>query len=208
MNVRTIPRVAVDRWLRVLRVPVDTTVGVLNRSGNAETATLVVDQADAAVRRFAGRVLRDEELQQDAHRRELAVDERRRALELRTEAELKRSRADEEYRSGLEVANEQRAVAEARAEQEQARVHRERDEAVARQAKETQQRKRQVRAAEARAEHQIDEAEQHARLEELEARAEVLEEKEDALVAASEAQRLQDAASGVKAKRKNGKRED
>jgi hypothetical protein len=181
---------------------------VFTRDDRGEAAALAVDQVDAAVRRFAGRVLRDETLQNDAHRRELAVDERRRAIELRTEAELKRRRADEEYQSELEIADEQRAVAEARAEEKRTNIERERAAELERHAKETQRRKRQVRAAAAETEQHVDEAAQRARLEELDARAEVLEEKEDALVAASEADRLQDAASDLKAKRKNGKRKD
>ena len=99
MDVLTIPRTAVDRSIRILRLPIDTTVGLLDRDGEkSRTFVLAIDRADATVRRCTGRVLHDESLQRDADARGIAVEERQRALELRIEAELRRRRADAELR--------------------------------------------------------------------------------------------------------------
>ena len=112
MDVLAIPRTAVDTSLRVLRLPLDTTMAVFDREGGRRSAmTLVLDHADAALRGFAGRVLHDERLREDGRARSIAVDERRRALELRTEADSRREEADQELRGDLERAEAQRADA-------------------------------------------------------------------------------------------------
>ena len=123
MDVLAIPRTAVDTSLRVLRLPLDTTLAVFDRQGGRSSAmTLVLDHTDATLRGFAGRVLHDERLREDGRARSIAVDERRRALELRTEADSRREEADQELRGDLERAESRRAEARERAGQQQAQV--------------------------------------------------------------------------------------
>ena len=52
MNARTLPRTAVDGYLRLVRLPLDTAIGLLPGNGNgpAPAAKLAVDRADASVR--------------------------------------------------------------------------------------------------------------------------------------------------------------
>ena len=205
MDVLSIPRTAVDRSLRVVRLPLDATVAVLGReSDRGSAASVMLDQADAAVRRFAGRVLHDEPLQQDAEARNIATHERKRAHEMRAEAELRRRRADAEFRENLETADEGRADAERRADQRRTRIDEERQAESRRLAEQTEQRKAVSRKAADRAERNIDAREQQARLEQLEKESDVLDTKERSVTTASEAQRLQRAASEVKSKRKSG----
>src|SRR3712207_7187559 len=92
MNLRTIPRAAVGGYLKLLRLPVDTTLKALGRNGSGEVA---VDRADAALRDIAGTALGDQELKQDAKRRRTAADAREEAAELRAEAQRKAEEADE-----------------------------------------------------------------------------------------------------------------
>jgi hypothetical protein len=204
MDVLSIPRTAVDRSLRVLRLPVDTTISVLHRQGERDSSvSLMVDRADAAVRGLAGRVLRDDRLQQDAKARGIAVDERLRALELRTEAELREQRADEEFDDELDTAEDRRAEAAQRADEERARIEAEQQAERRQIAEQTERRKAASRKAAADTEQGIEAIEQRARLEQLEQEAEVLDAKEHAVTTSSEAQRLQQAASQAKTKRKS-----
>jgi colicin import membrane protein len=204
VNVKTIPRTAVDRSLQILRVPLDTTIGVLGRGGKGESVGVMVDQADAAVRQFAGRLLRDDEFQRDARLREEAAAERRRALELRAEAELERRRADTELHDELRSAEERREAAQQRAEEQHEQVEQERKVRTRQAAQATEQRKTAVRKTAARAEDKIEARGKKARLSELDEKADVLEAEANAATAKSEAQRLQRAASEVKATRKSG----
>jgi hypothetical protein len=205
MDVLSIPRTAVDRSLRVLRLPFDATVAVLHReSDRGSAASVMLDQADAAVRRFAGRVLHDELLRQDGEARGIAADERTRAHEMRAEADLRRRRADAQVEDTLETADERRAGAEQRVAEQRTRIDEEHQVESRHLAEQTEQRKAASRKAADRAERNIDAREQKARLEQLEQESDVLDTKKRSITTASEAQRLQRAASEVKSKRKSG----
>jgi hypothetical protein len=205
MDVLAIPRTAVDRSLRILRLPLDTTIGVLDREGDRAIAiTLVVDRADASVRRLAGRVLHDELLQRDAQARVTAVEERQSALDLRVEARLRRRRADAESRDDLEAADARRVEAERHADHERKRVEEERQAASRQRADQVEQRKVASRKAAERTERNIAARAQKARLEQLERDSAVLVVEEQSTTTTSEAQRLQRAASEAKSKRKSG----
>ena len=199
------PRRAVDRSLRVLRLPIDMTVGALDREGNkASAVTLGLDRADATVRRFAGRILHDETLQRDAQERGQAIEERERALHLRTEAALHRRRADAEFEDDLETAQAQRTAAEQRAAELRASVDERRRAESERLAEQTDQWRTANRDAADRTEQSINERAQEARLAQLEKEAEVLEAREESVTTRSEAQRLQSLASEVKNNRRGG----
>jgi hypothetical protein len=205
MDVLAIPRTAVDRSLRVARLPLDATVAVFGReSDRGFAAVVMLDRADAAVRRFAGRVLHDEPLQHDADARNIAAHERTRAHEMRAETELRRRRADAEFRETLETADEERADAERRADQRRTRIDEERLAESRHVTEQAEQRKAVSRKAADRAERNLDAREQKARLEQLEKESDVLNTKKHSVTTASEAQRLQRAASEVKSKRKSG----
>src|SRR5436190_246196 len=66
MNLRAIPRFAVDRYLKAARWPVDTTVALLGRNG---ATTSAIDRIDATFRAAAATALGDRELREDARRR-------------------------------------------------------------------------------------------------------------------------------------------
>src|SRR4051794_17072893 len=84
MEVRQVGRSAVDRWLRVARVPLDAVARFL--PGNEESgssATLFIDRADASLRATLGGLLHDDVMRDDAARRRAALAERVRAIEIR-----------------------------------------------------------------------------------------------------------------------------
>src|SRR5258706_4004552 len=105
MEVRDVRRAAIDRWLRVARLPFDTVARLLPADGGPRSAaTLVIDRADATVRAAVGGILHDDDLRADAFRRRAAADERERAMELRIAAEEKRRNADAQLADELEAA--------------------------------------------------------------------------------------------------------
>jgi len=203
MQVKTVRRAAIDRWLRMARLPFDTVAHLLPENpGPRDAASLVIDRADATVRAAVGGLLNDEELRDDGLRRRAAADERERAIELRGVAQEKKLVADQELAQELDGAARLREEAEIEAEK---RLRRTDEERAARE--------RQVRDAAAAQERVVEQARaerlaatekkaKRERLDVLEEEAGALDHEADALTAADEAQRLRDAASAAKATRK------
>jgi hypothetical protein len=189
---------AVDATLRVAKLPLDLALGALGQ----ESAQVVLDRADATVRTVAGTALRDDELLADAGRRREAAEERGRALRLRAEAELREQRGEEtaEQRREAAAARRRRATQKARTERKRAE---ERREGVTTEAARAEQRRRAAndRAA-AEAEDTIEARNRKTKLEQLDTEAEALGEREAALTARDEADRLAGAAAAAKAERK------
>ncbi len=117
MNARSISRTAVEGSLRLVRLPLDAAIGRLpgNGTGPRPTATLALDRADATLRAFAGTILGDSVLREDAHMRRAALKERERAQALRGEAQEKTEEADARLQERQDQAARQRAQAELRA---------------------------------------------------------------------------------------------
>jgi hypothetical protein len=204
MGLRDIPRSAVDGAVRLTRLPLDVAVSLLpgNGSGARPAAAIAVDRFDAALRDAAGMMLFDTELRDDATRRRVAADERARELRLRAEAAQRSARADERFSARVEDAEDRRTAAERRADDERAAAERRKQERKAAAARAAQARKAATRKAHAQAAEVIDEAADEVRLQQLKSEAMALEEREAALAAQAEAQRLQDEATKKKAARK------
>ena len=203
MEVRDVRRAAIDRWLRVARLPFDTVAHFLPADpGPRNAAMLAIDRADATVRAAVGGLLHDNDLRDDAFRRRAAADERERALELRGEAEERQRIADAELAQELEGAARLREDADREAQERRRRVDEERAE--------QQRRARETAVAQERAVEQAradrlavaDKKAKRERLEVLDEQADALDREVDALTATDEAQRLRDAASAAKAARK------
>jgi hypothetical protein len=204
MEVPELRRVAIDRWIRVARLPFDAAVRLLpGEPGPRSTARLAIDGTEATLRRAVGALLKDDAMCADAERRRVAVGERRRALDLRDAADRKRRVADTELSEALQHASELREQTARAAEAKVRRTEQERAQSTAR-----------VRRAAAATEHvvdetraaqldQLDDVERRERLRTIDATAAVLDQEADALAGAQEAERLRAAASRAKAARKN-----
>lgn len=205
MNSRTLPRVAVDSTLRLVRLPIDSAIRLLPGSGTGArpTATLVVDRADAAIRAALAAVLGDPMLRESARQQRAATEKREEALRLREAANRKTEQADARLQQQHEQAERRREQAKqrAKAQREQAARKRQQKERDAVQA----ERKR--LAANDRSAARTAEAANHRaakeRLKSLDAKADALGEKERAQTASDEAIRLREAASRTKAERKS-----
>jgi colicin import membrane protein len=186
-----------------MRIPIDTAVALIDREGKGAALRLSVDRVDTAARRVAGRVLHDEQLKNDAEQREIAIEQRARALQLRSEAELRREWAADEFEDEMDDAKKQRAAAKKRAKKEHEKIAEEERTERERVAATTRTRKAANNKVSDLIESQIDDRSQKTRLAQLEKEAEVLDARDESLVAESEAQRLERKASEVKAERKS-----
>jgi hypothetical protein len=206
MGIRDIPRSAVDGAVKLTRLPLDIVVSMLPGNGNGSAtkpaAGIAVDRFEAALRDAAGIALFDRELREDAMRRRIAADERERELRLRAEAQRHSAQADERFSARVEDAEDRRTDAEKRADEERRAAEQRKQQRAANAARRAQARKTTTRKVRAKVDEKIDEDAEKARLEQLKTEAKALEEREAALTAQAEAQRLQDEATKKKAARK------
>lgn len=209
MSMRDIPRSAVGGAVKLTRLPLDIVVSMLpgdgDGSGAKPAAAITVDRFEAALRDAAGIALFDSELREDAMRRRIAADERERELRLRAEGERRSAEADERFSARVEDVEDRRGAAEQRAERERAAAEQRKQQRAANAARRAQARKTTTRKVRAKVDEKIDEDAEKARLEQLKTEAKALEERERALTAQAEAQRLQDEATKKKAARKRRK---
>jgi hypothetical protein len=200
--IRTLSSTAIGGSLRLIRLPID---GVLALGGDrtpVTTAKLGVDRADATVRQWAGLMLGNPDLQQDAERLREATDERERALNLRAEAELRSERAGQNAEKRKQDAARRRKQATETAQQKRRSAQQRRQSTKSTAGKRATQRREAAEESAARTETVIEEGQKLSRLEQLESKQEAVREKEAALTAADEAQRLRDAAATAKQNRK------
>jgi colicin import membrane protein len=205
MNLLTIPRMALDTYLKAVKWPLDRAARIVGGNGNGSVngAEIALDRADASVRGVAGAVLNDGELQQDAQLRRTAADERERALKLRAKAEQISEKSDEELEQRKKQADKRRQQASKTAQQRKQQAEKARKERERKAAEATSRRKAANAKATAKVEESIEERAKRERLETIERKAEAIEEKEEALTASDEAQRLAKAAASAKAARKS-----
>jgi len=208
MDIKTMQRTALDRYLRTVRMPLDKAVDLFDRDGGnsgAGAVRLTLDRADATVRDVAGRIWRDDELRAEATRRRVAADERERALRLEAAAEERSAEADAEFRRRQEQAEQRRFKAEQQAEDKRRQAEEKRQADKRRAAEQAARTKAAVRKSAAKVETAIDKQAREARLGQLEEEAAVLQKQEAAIVTEDEAQRLRKAASQAKAARKQAR---
>jgi hypothetical protein len=205
MSFLTIPRMALDTYLKAVKWPLDHAARIAGgkSNGTANGAEIALDRADATVRGAAGAVLNDPELRQDAALRRTAADERARAQRLRATAEQISEQSDQELTERKQTAEQRRQQAAKTAAQRKQQAEKERKERERKAAEATSRRKAANAKATAKVEESIEERAKRERLEAIEREAEALEEKEEALTAADEAQRLGKAAATAKAARKS-----
>ena len=200
----TIRTTAVDSYLKLVRLPLDSAAGVLP-GVNPEIAGLAIDRIDATVRDLAGTVLFDPALREDAARRRMAADERSRAMQLRAEAEQKRQQADERLSDTHQQAEQRRRKAAEQAEQREQAAEQRRQKKAKQAADAERKRSDASRKAAARVDEQIEDDAREAKLEALDTKADALKERDEALTAKDEAQRLGKAAARAKTARKSAR---
>jgi hypothetical protein len=202
MNLQAIPRTLISSSLRLIRLPVD---GALRLGGSSTNgARLAVDRLDAGVRGAAGVLLRDDTLTKDSFRRRYAADERQHAFRLRAEAEFREGRGEREVEQAGAEGDARRRQADKAASQRRNRAKKQRDAKKSNASKRASSRQQAVQKA-ARARKQlVAEGSKRDRLEAVKSKSEALDEKAGALATSAESTRLQKAASGAKARRKNG----
>ena len=207
MNARTLPRFAVDQSLKFMRFPIDATIARLSggrETGAGPAAKLAVDRVDATVRSLAASLLNDPILRDDAQARDAASSERERAMKLRDEAQRQSERADKRLGERRDQAERQRERADQHVASKVERANASRDEKAKKAATTEKQRLASSRQAEARTEDAVEQRANQKRVAALDAQSESLSDRQEALTAADEADRLASAAARAKDERKNG----
>jgi hypothetical protein len=200
MDLLSLPRHAVAGYIKLARLPLDTTVKL---AGRGERGKLVVDRAGAAARDVAGATLGDDELRRDAQLRRAATDERERAHDLRDAAEQRERDADERYAERKQTAAGRRRQASQRAGPKRRTAEHRHDANRSQVRKTARARKAATDRATASKQDAIDARAKRQRLSTLDRTAEALERRDAAVTAQDEAKRLGDAAARAKAKRKS-----
>jgi colicin import membrane protein len=203
MSLTTIPRIVLDSSIKLIRLPADSALKLAGGSTAASMAKLGLDRAEAAVRAGAGTVLRDDGLVHEAKRQDTAAAERKRAANLRTQAEQKEQAARQEAQQREEQAEKRRQQAEKQAEERKRSADKQRSAAKSQAAKSAQTRKANAEKAAAAEKEAAEEEARRDQLDGLETKREALEKREEALTASQEADRLSDAAARAKAERKS-----
>jgi hypothetical protein len=203
MNLRTIPRTAIGGTLRLSRLPFDAAIALLPAGAQGgRPAKIRLDLADARVRSTVAALIGDHEMREDARRRETAALERRRALDLRDQADEKVEGAEARTERSRDQAQELRERSDARAKAERKRADQRAKQAKKDAAEREQQRTEAVDQAAAKREEEVENQADRERLAAVTAKSEALEERDDAFTASDEAQRLADAAARAKSERK------
>ncbi len=204
MNVRTIPRGAVESTLTLVRLPIDSAISLLpgNGTGARPAAQLAVDRVDAAIRSILATLLGDPVLRENAEQQRAAAEKREQALRLREEANRKSEQADTRLQRQHEQAERFREHAEQRASAQREQAERERREKKRAAARTERTRLEASNKTAARIEKDEHRRAAKKRLKTLDVKADALGEKEQALTANDEAKRLGKAASRIKAERK------
>ncbi len=143
-----------------------------------------------------------QEMREDATQRRVALDERRRALRLRTEADARLETAQALTEQRRDEAKARRKKADEQAKRRQARAKGQREQKKAQAAKGADERKDAARKNAAKVEEKAEKHGKLDRLEQLEKKSKALEVKESAVRAAAEARRLEEAAATTKGRRK------
>ncbi|HWF73811.1 MAG TPA: hypothetical protein VG186_10735 [Solirubrobacteraceae bacterium] len=204
MNLRDIPTTAVDGYLRLARLPLDSAIRLLpgNGTGAKPAAEVALDRADATVRALIAGLLGDRGLREDAERRRAAADARERALKLHAEAERTAEKADARLAERREQATRQRQQAQQRAEATREDAARKRERQVRRAAEVRHDRLENSRATAERTEKALDDRAARERLEALDAKSESLREREQELAVRDAAEGFRQATGRAKANRK------
>ena len=204
MNARTIPGTAVDGYLRLVRVPLDGAISLLpgNGTGAKPTAEIALDRLDATLRGAIANLFSDTALRDDAERRRIAAQERKRALRLRAKAHVKAQEADSHLEERQQQATDQREQATGRAAVRRQMATREHETKKRRAAKAASDRREASRRTAERKQEALSAQASEERLKSVDAKADALRDKEKELAVRDEARRLHDAAGRAKTQRK------
>jgi hypothetical protein len=196
----SITRTVIGTSLTFVRLPADAALRLTGERGAG--ARLALENLDASARTTIGSVLGDEQLQDDGARMRTAAEERGRAARLRHEAAEQTERAAARAEKRRETTDRRRREARGEAERRREQADRQRNERKSAAARSANQ---QIEAADRDAAQEKQQADEHAqrdRAESLETVSEALAERDAALTAADESDRLGDAAATAKEQRK------
>lgn len=203
MNLTAVPGVALDRALRLWKLPLNLAQAVL---GQTDAATwppaMVYERFEAGTRELVGNFVHDERLLERARLQRLKLAQLDRSVGLEAEAELERQEAERTRNARIQDADQRRKAAQRQAVQREQALERERQHTESKVRKQASERKAQEkrRAEQRREATQVREV--AAKKVELDAKAKALTVKDQAVKAKGHALTLEDEADRKKATRK------
>jgi hypothetical protein len=203
MTLTTIPKIVLDSSIKLIRLPADSALKLAGGSSAATVAKLGLDRVEAAVRGGAGTLLHDDALVHDAKRQDTAAAERERAAKLRAQAEEREQAARQEAQAREDQASQRRREAVEQAEERKRQADQKRKATKSQAAESAETRKANADKAAAAEKEAAHESARRDQLDQVETKREALEERDEALTASQEADRLAGAAARAKAERKS-----
>lgn len=195
--VTAVPRLLVGTTIKVARIPFDIVLKLAGRD-----RSLAADAAEAGLKDAAASVTGDDRLKAEAAAQRVATDQRRQAATLRSAATEATTKAERDHAEQQGRVEREKQAADERAAERARKAEDKRDKDKARAAKTERDRKAAATKAAVAEKERLADVERRERLEQLDREAAALQEKEGALTAADEAQRLKDAAAAAKEQRK------
>lgn len=203
--IRTIPRTAVNGYLRALRLPLTAAERIARQQDNEGwQPALVFEQLEAKIEGATGLLLRDEELLEASRLREEKVVKLREARTLKTAAELEREDArDKERKREAQIA-QQRGKAMRDTKERKAEIKADAEAKKRAAAQEAAKKESALRAQEAAQEKVIERRERATKAEALRAESEALDLTDEALAARDKVELIDETIEGNKEARKTG----
>jgi hypothetical protein len=203
--IRTIPRAAVNGYLRALRLPLTAAERVTGQRDNEGWApALAFETLEAKLEGAAGFLLRDEDLLAAAQQREAKVAKLREARTLETAAELERAKARDDQRKREAAISQQRAKTEQAAESRKQRAKAEAEQKKRKASEEAAKQESAVRAQQAAQEKVLERRERATKSEALRAESEALDLTDEALKAQETVDLIDETIEANKEARKTG----
>lgn len=203
IDLSTIPRTAVERWLGVVRLPLNAAAAV-TRHGQDESwpPALAFDSFEARVKAAAASVLRDDKLKEAAEAGEQRVARLRDAVALEAAAEQKRQQADQQLAQRRDGAQQRASDARERAENQKDQLESQEDAAKRRVREQAEAKEQELDETVQESQELIDERARAAEQKRLRDERDALAERKKAVAAKSRALKLDKAAETTRNRRK------
>jgi outer membrane biosynthesis protein TonB len=203
--IRTIPRAAVNGYLRALRLPLSAAERVTGQRDNESWApALAFESLEAKLEGAAGALLRDDELLEASQRREAKVTKLKEARTLESASELERAKARDEQRKREAAISKQRAKTEQAAEERKREAEAQAEQKKRKASEEAAKKESAARAQQAAQEKVIERRERATKSEALRAESEALDLTDEALKAQETVDLIDKTIEGNKEARKTG----
>lgn len=203
IDISTLPRTAVERWLEFVRLPV-TAAAAVSRHAQDESwpPTLAFDAFEARIKAMAATVLHDDKLAEAAENGQQRVARLRDAVALEAAADQKRAQADQELAQRRESAQQRAGESKERSEAQKDQLEEQETAAKRRVREQAEAKERELQEAAQESQELIDDRARIAEQKRLQDERAALAERKKAVSAKSRALKLEKATEATRQRRK------